>query len=111
MFILRQIGEDKKSPKTDDLHDATGVEFNVILGNQYSFIHRNYNYKSFCESYKFVFGREHVADTDSEADKFSKTCYGFIVDDRGCIKHPLYKDQEYYIMTGNGKTFDNVSYR
>ena len=111
MFILRQIGTDKRPLGPDEPNNSTGIEFNRILGNQYSFIHRDYNYRSFCESYKFAFGKDHVADNDPLADDFSKKCYGFIVDDRGCITHPLYTDSEYYIMTANGKTFDNISYK
>jgi hypothetical protein len=87
------------------------VEFNEAIGSKYHIVHRDYNYKSFCNLYQTVWDRDHVADSDPEADAFSRDTFAFIVCYDGRVTIPLYKDNYYFIMTSEGKTFENISHK
>lgn len=97
-FILRTVLPD-------------GYETNRIIGSQYSYVNRETHYEEFCRSYKVVFGIDHVTDLDVMSDQFAKNCYGIIVYNNGADLIPLYKKQISYIMTENGKTFSNVTFK
>lgn len=85
------------------------IQTNESLGDNYTLVHREYNYEEFCRLYKTVFGTDHVADTDPQSDKYARRCYAFIIGD--FPTKPLYKDQSYFIMTDRGTTFDNLTYK
>ena len=95
MFTLRQIS-------------SKGMQNNTVLGKNYKVLMREEHYDLFCEIYKKVFEQDHVSDLDPTASDISKDCYGFVYSDE-C--HPLFKGESYFIMTENGKTFDNLTYR
>lgn len=97
MFYLRVINPD-------------GSDFNTKLGDSYTVTQREVSYDSFRKIFKDVFGKPHVADLDSEADEYTKNVFAFISFDGGA-KIELLKNQSYFIMTENGKTFSNESYR
>lgn len=87
------------------------IQHNESLGNEYHVVHRETSYDDFCVAYKTFFGQGHVADLDSESDDYSKNVYGFVVYERGSKLMPLYKGKTYYIMTPQGSTFDNLTYK
>lgn len=96
MFILRKIIERS--------------ETNYELGIQYSIVHRFEEQELFQETFDKVYGYKHVADLDVMADNYTRNCYAFIItNDYQPI--PLYFNQKNYIMTENGKTFSNLSYK
>jgi hypothetical protein len=96
MFTLRRISEE-------------GVQMNRIIGDSYTYIDREINPEEFNESFKNYFERNHVADLDETSDNDTKRVYAFVCN--SSYVQPLYKNQTNYIMTENGKTFANVSYR
>lgn len=98
MFTLRVINKE-------------GLENNQVLGESYNMINRETNAEEFRKTFKIVFGKDHVADLDKTADNYTKKCYAFVVSHEGSSVRPLYKDQSNYIMTGEGKTYDNVTYK
>lgn len=100
MYTLRTISSLKK-----------GVQHNQSLGEHYNFIHRDSNPEEFRKNYKVVFGKSHVADSDTAANEHSTNCYGFVVGNYGKDIWPLYKKDIYYVMTESGKTFCNLTYK
>lgn len=98
MYTLRTITKD-------------GVQRNDCLGDNYSIVHRDYNYDKFALAFKAEFGRDHVADTDPESDSYTKDCYAILLALDGSKVYPLYKKTFYFIMSDSGKTFDNLSYK
>jgi len=84
MFILRRVSKSK-------------VEVNTILDVFYALVLKEKNKVEFEEATKLW----------SEEDL--KDVYGLVcVEDTDTIM-PLYKDSSYYIMTGDGQTFSNIS--
>lgn len=90
--------------------DSKGIENNLSLGKSYRLINRHVNKEAFQEAYKKAFGKDHVADLDENATESSKECGGFLYDDNGILIY-LNKTDTYYIMSSDGKTFDNISHR
>jgi len=86
-------------------------QHNRILGSDYSLIFREEDYESFSEMYQKTFDSMHVADMDTESNDLSKNTYGFLIYKDGNNTMPLYKNQQNYIMTENGNTFSNISYK
>ena len=86
MFVLRKIF-------------GNGVENNYALGEHYQLILKETNSLEFDSLSKQVF--------DSQDDE----CYGFVVGED--IKSPiaLWVCQKNYIMSDNGNTFANLTYR
>ncbi len=97
-FILRKVYKDH-------------TENNTILGDNYSFVHREYNYDEFNKAFEACFEKNHVADDDTTSDNFTKNTYAFILSKDGSVITPLYKKQGNYIMTEGGKTFANLTYK
>lgn len=87
-----------------------GVGSYQFLGNHFQVIERETNYDEFCKAFESVFQSNHVADNDTEATNYTKNCFAFIFYGDGASR-PLYKNQSYYIMTDNGKTFKNLTYK
>lgn len=83
MFILRRI-------------DKTG-EHNYNLGEYYTYTHKEVNPEEFKELSKM-------------RKSHSSEIYGYVVSERHRIVVELYKGDEAFIMTPNGKTFANLSY-
>jgi hypothetical protein len=86
MFILRKI-----SP------NSFGQE-NLQIGDFYRLSHFIYTPADFKEALKEF-------DGSTEVDKV----YGFVHYNNGHDIYPLYNGDQYYIMTENGKTFDNLT--
>ena len=90
--------------------DNEGIESNLFLGKAYQLINREVNSEAFRKLYKKAFGKDHVADLDETATECSKDCMGFLTDENG-ILHYLSKKETYYVMSSDGKTFANITYR
>ncbi len=88
---------------------VTGVEMNRAVGDEYTLLDRERNYNEFADFFKHHFKKEHVADMDDKADCDTKECYAFVIN--GSFVQPLYKVQKAYIMTSDGKTFSNLSFK
>lgn len=90
MFILRKLF------KEQDKNQYT--ESNQIIGDNYSTVtEHNEGWEHLISSY-----------TDEEVkDKI----HCFLVYDNGASIIPLYKKQGAYIMTSDGKTFSNLTFR
>jgi len=87
------------------------VQTNFNLGQSYSLVERHTTYEKFCNIYKSFFNKEHVADLDTKSCADSKETYAFIVCRNGIEIIPLYKYQSNYIMSENGKTFSNLTFK
>lgn len=87
MFILRRI-------------EQNCGQINTNLGDYYSLILKESEKQQFEETVK-----------EWEKDAIEKM-YGVIVfdDDNDCMM-PLYKGSKYYVMTSDGRTFDNLTQR
>ena len=90
--------------------NSEGVESNIYLGKNYEVIKRNSSDETFRKQYKKAFGKDHVADLDSESNSASKDCNGFIYDENGRL-HYLSKSKPTYIVSSDGKTFANLTER
>jgi hypothetical protein len=90
--------------------DSEGIEENLYLGKNYQFIDRHSNKEAFQRAYENAFGKSHVADLDETETSSSKNCGGFLYDENGVLIY-LSKDKTHYIVSSNGKTFDNLSLR
>jgi len=86
MFILRRITQEK-------------LEINTCLDIEYVLILKEKNQEEFNERLKAW----------DEEDK--KSCYGLVCFNDTNFIMPLYEDSSYYIMTSDGKTFANISYK
>lgn len=84
MFILRRI-------------DPENGQINTNLGDYYTLIFKERNGTSFFDTVK-----------EWDMDTVSRM-YGVIVYEDGSSMMPLYHKSTYYIMTSDGRTFDNVS--
>lgn len=87
----------------------SNTQINISIGDSYSYVNREENYESFCKDFENYFQRNHVADLFETSDKDTKNVYAFI-SFQGKIM-PLYKNDHNYIMTENGKTFSNLTYK
>ena len=86
MFILRRI-------------TSEGLELNTCLGVEYVLVLKERNESEFKERTKLW----HEYETED--------LYGIICFEDGASIMPLHKKSSYYIMTSDGKTFDNVTQR
>ena len=97
MFTLRKV--------------IDNIQSNQKLGDDYQVVERETNYDEFCKAYEKFFEKNHVADLDDSSDNYSQNCYAFILHYGGSKITPLYKKQYNYIMSENGKTFSNLTYK
>jgi len=88
---------------------SNGVRSNQDLGTRYSVVNRETNPEQFRDTFKVVFLQDHVADSDPTADEITRNVYGFVISPQQGL-FPLYKNDENYIMTDGGKTFESISY-
>lgn len=96
MFVLRRISGER-------------IEMNKVIGDGYTVIDRESNYEEFKRVFEHYFEKRCFANLDPEGDSDTKNCYAFVTNDS--IIQPLYKNQQNYIMSENGKTFSNLTYR
>lgn len=85
MLILRKITK----------RDA--VQINIELGDSYTLIHSEWNKEKFIE---------HKKEFNSDDE-----CYAVIYYNNGNDFIELFKKQWNYIMTGDGSTFSNLTYK
>jgi len=84
-------------------------EVNNSLGDYYEIVRREEAYERFSELFKEHFDIDHIADLDPTSSEETRTCYAIISTLRDTI--PVYKGQKNYIMTAEGKTFCNITYK
>lgn len=82
MFALRKITKD-------------GLEMNFSLGDSYTLVTKDRSLKEFEDKMK-----DHP---------FYDKAYAFICWKDGVL--PLYKEQQNYIVSGNGTTYSNLTYK
>lgn len=87
------------------------IQTNNCLGKNYQVIERYTNYEEFQKTYLQFHKKTHVADMDSESNNYSKQTYAFVISNNGSEIHPLYIGNKNYIMTENGKTFSNLTFK
>lgn len=93
MYTLRSISKE-------------GLETNKSIGSSYTVIQAVSNPNEFSRAFENYFDRE----WNIQEDKDSRECYSFIAFEDGTLQ-PLYKGQRNYIMTPQGTTFSNLSFR
>lgn len=86
MFTLRKI-------------NGKGMEMNFFLGDEYNIIYKERHPEEF-EAFVKTVG----LDPDT-----ARQCYGYVTHADGSKHQCLYKKQQNYIMTTDGKTFANVT--
>lgn len=86
MFILRRI-------------TSQGLEANTSLGIEYVLVLKERNEEEFQE-------RTKMWNEDALIDVYGIVCF-----EDGASIMPLYKKSSYYIMTGDGNTFSNISFK
>lgn len=87
MFILRKI-------------NGQGIQSNLCIGSNYCLIREE-------DGEEF----DKTLDIEYYFKSLRDDIYAFISYNDGREVLPLYKSQENYIMTGDGNTFANVTYR
>jgi len=95
MFVLRRIS-------------GRGVQMNQVLGEGYTFVSQEESYDEFCRNFERHFEKPYLPDPNQKTDE-EGVVYAFVGNEK--IVQPLFKNQKAYIMTGDGQTFANVSYR
>lgn len=95
MLVLRRISSE-------------GIEMNHVVGDTYTYIHRDTNSEEFRKTFKAVFDRDPIS-FNGLADNDTKNCYAFVC--HHGHTQPLYKNQKNFMMTENGNTFANLSYK
>lgn len=94
MYTLRRITQE-------------GVEHNSFLGKTYTVVDSRKSLETFKETGERFWERypKHgiVSDEDQETHAFVTTDEGEII--------PLYKNQQNFIMTSDGRTFSNLSFK
>lgn len=99
MFVLRRITGESN-------------ECNTCLGESYTYVAKERNESEFYRTYQVHLGND--ADTEvtqSLMDSLEDKIYAFVVSENGKEVIPLYRPSSYFIMTSNGKTFDNLTFR
>ena len=87
---------------------------NMIIGNRYSVLkrverdlkpdspqHLRDEQQAFSEALK-------VSGVEAMGVKHVENCWGLLEYERGSEIYPLYQGFHYYIMTGNGETFEQI---
>lgn len=95
MFILRRYTSEHN-------------EVNESLGDSYNLVKKEINPEEFNRTYKIWAG---VGEDLIEDNLVTDGIYMFIIYKDGREIIPLHKASTYYIMTENGKTFSNITYR
>jgi len=93
MFILRQI---RKA--------GQGSESNQIIGDGYHLILK----ESHLEEFERALNAHYK---DCPSPDCEDNLYGFLLFNEGSDIYPLYKGTYNYIMTSEGKTFTNITFR
>lgn len=88
----------------------SNTQKNFSIGSYYEIIDRDYNYENFCTEFEKFFERQHVADLDETYDHNTRDVFCFILFNNNEVK-PLFKHDKIFIMTENGRTFNNLTYR
>lgn len=88
MFVLRRV-----SPR--------GEQYNSILGKGYTVVYKETNQEAFDNYCKL--------NPDKVTNLEKKETYAVIVYETDGM--PLYKTDKNYVMTSDGKTFENISFR
>lgn len=81
---------------------SESIEINSCLGLNYTLILKERNEVEFQKTAKLMKWDE--AEMTSEI-------YGFISFNNGAETVPLYKKSNYFVMTSDGKTFSNITYK
>lgn len=99
MYTLRQIETriDSKANGGQAQHER-----NVCLGREYSVINAVTSSEEFKKTFAHYWHKEYSEDSNT---------YCFVVSEGGMSIYPLIKGNLYFIMTENGKTFDNLTER
>lgn len=95
MFILRIIINQNYEPLCEYL------QTNQIIGDSYNLIEKAFNPKEFETLADIHFGKD-------QSDTHRTSTYAFVVYKDGSSVRPLYKNQDAYIMTSDGKTFNHI---
>lgn len=86
------------------------VQFNQEIGSIYSVVDKESNYEEFSRLFEMTFKFKH-SDDNLEKDNFSQNCYAILTAKCGEKLIPLYLNQSNYVMTENGKTFSNLTFK
>lgn len=89
MFVLRRI-------------TGEGHQVNECLGQSYHFIDKESNKEDFERTYEIYNGG---------SPEREECIHAFLTYDEGKEIKPLYRPSKYYIMTENGKTFANLTFK
>lgn len=88
--------------------EPNGLQQNTLLGKEYMYADRFVNGgQAFREKFLNVFGINHVADLDVDANDTTKNCVGFVITDGVTI--PVWKTVDTFIMIG-GETFTRLTH-
>lgn len=98
MFILRKI-------------TGSGVSVNICLNKSYNLVDEEGSPEEFKRALDHWFlypGSEKIL---NQAHEVNEEIYAFLLYNSGSDMMPLYKKQKNYIMTSDGKTFDNLTFK
>jgi len=96
MYTLKEIGSDSVIT-----HDYLGYGFSVVNKETSP----EYFYKSYCA---------YLGDSDNvilKEEVINEEIFGFVISEGGREIFPLYKNRYYYIVTENGKTLNNLTFK
>lgn len=81
-----------------------GVEMNHELGKSYTLITLGINTEEFRQTFRLIFERDYDTVQDNDT-------YAFVTGEGGTYVQPLYKGQQAYVMTSEGSTFSNLTFK
>jgi len=94
MYTLKEIGSDSVIT-----HDYLGYGFSVV--------NKETSTEYFDKSYR---AWSQVDEMDANL-KMNDAIFAFVISEGGREIFPLYKNRFYYIVTENGKTFNNLTFK
>ena len=90
MFILRKVQD--------------GHQSNTIVGDSYNFVSKESNHEEFTRAFESWHGALIPIEENSDT-------YAFLIYECGQKIMPLFRNDYNYIMTSDGKTFANITFR
>jgi len=102
MYTLTEIGHDN-------------VTSNDYLGYGFSFVSKEAATDYFLKSYDAWLGKPDARNCvdleESTLQNINDNIFAFVISEGGREIFPLYKNLHYYIVTENGKTFKNLTFK
>lgn len=100
MYTLTEICKSKEN-----------VSFHQKLGESFSVIERECSPNEFLKAYNCFYNYKKEPKENVSLNEINQNAYAIVVSEGGKSFHLLTKENFYYIVTENGKTFKNLTFK